>query len=98
MIFWPFLAVNLISLVMLYQVDGNYFMLLYTFLVLIACRKLSGLAQKSAKGLVILLLVPLLGFNILLTAQTNWAWSVGFQRYGQSIRAVITIKQSSMKI
>ena len=77
-IFWPFLAVNLISLVMLYQVDGNYFMLLYTFLVLIACRKLSGLAQKSAKGLVILLLVPLLGFNILLTAQTNWAWSVGF--------------------
>ena len=34
-IFWPFLAVNLISLVMLYQVDGNYFMLLYTFLVLL---------------------------------------------------------------
>ena len=77
-IFWPFLAVNLISLVMLYQVDGNYFMLLYTFLVLIACRKLSGLAQKSAKGLVILLLVPLLGFNILSAGWISQGFAVCF--------------------
>lgn len=80
MIFWPFLAVNLVSLVMLYQVDGNYFMLLYTFLILASCRLLARVRRDGEKlRLVILsLLLPILAFNLFVTAQTNWAWSAGF--------------------
>ena len=37
-IFFPFVIVSLISLSMLYQIDGNYFMLLYSMLILGACR------------------------------------------------------------
>lgn len=77
-VFWPFLAVNLVSLVMLYQVDGNYFMLLYTFLILWFCRSLDRAGEKSLKKLVLALTVPLLIFNILVMSQTNWAWSSGF--------------------
>ena len=33
-IFFPFVIVSLISLSMLYQIDGNYFMLLYSMLIL----------------------------------------------------------------
>lgn len=79
-VFWPFLAVNLISLVMLYQVDGNYFMLLYTFLILAACRMFSRISESGAgvRRTVLLLLLPLLAFNLFLTVQTNWAWSAGF--------------------
>lgn len=77
-IFWPFLAVNMVSLIMLYQVDGNYFMLLYTFLILWFCRSLNRLEEKSLKKLVLALTVPLLTFNILVMSQTNWAWSAGF--------------------
>lgn len=77
-IFWPFLAVNMVSLIMLYQVDGNYFMLLYTFLILWFCRSLNWLKEKNLKKLVLALTVPLLTFNILVMSQTNWAWSAGF--------------------
>lgn len=79
-VFWPFLAVNLVSLVMLYQVDGNYFMLLYTFLLLWFCRSLDRAEErsKSLNKLVLALTVPILCFNILVMSQTNWAWSTGF--------------------
>lgn len=77
-IFWPFLAVNLVSLVMLYQVDGNYFMLLYSMLILAACRAFeinrgTVCSRWFAGGL-----LPLLLFNGIVTAQTNWAWAAGF--------------------
>lgn len=77
-VFWPFLAVNMISLIMLYQVDGNYFMLLYTFLILWFCRVFARLTDRRLKKLVLVLMIPVLGFNILVTSQTNWAWSSGF--------------------
>lgn len=77
-VFWPFLAVNMVSLVMLYQVDGNYFMLLYTFLILWFCRSLGRVGDKGLKRLVLALTVPFLCFNILVMSQTNWAWTAGF--------------------
>lgn len=78
LIFWPFLAVNLVSLVMLYQVDGNYFMLLYTMLLLFACHVFSGLRYTRGKKVFLALLFPLLVFNLLVTANTSWAWCAGF--------------------
>lgn len=80
-VFWPFLAVNLVSLVMLYQIDGNYFMLLYTGIIIGAVSLLSSLARKGFRrfsGAVCLLLIPIMTFNVLLTAESNWAWSLGF--------------------
>lgn len=81
-IFWPFLAVNLVSLTMLYQVDGNYFMLLYSLLILAFCAVLSKSEKTGEKlrNVAFLLLVPILAFNLLITAQTNWAWSSGFSQ------------------
>lgn len=80
-VFWPFLAVNLVSLVMLYQVDGNYFMLLYTGLILGVLCILSGLRRRGFGTLsraALRLTLPILAFNVLMTAESNWAWSLGF--------------------
>lgn len=79
--FWPFLAVNLVSLVMLYQIDGNYFMLLYTGIIVGAVSLLASLSRKGFRrfsGAACLLLLPIMAFNVLLTAESNWAWSLGF--------------------
>ncbi len=75
---WPFLAVNLISLVMLYQVDGNYFMMLYSLLILAVCMAVGRWKDKSLKKCFYAGLALLLAFNMLITAETNWAWSCGF--------------------
>lgn len=80
-IFWPFLAVNLVSLVMLYQVDGNYFLLLYTMVVLAACAALAKLVRtgdSAVRRTCLALLVPVTAFSVLIAMMTNWAWTLGF--------------------
>lgn len=80
-VFWPFLATNLVSLVMLYQIDGNYFMLLYTGVLLGGLSLLSSLRERGfsiVSQVSRRLLIPLMVFNLLLTAESNWAWSLGF--------------------
>lgn len=79
--FWPFLAVNLVSLVMLYQIDGNYFMLLYTGIIIGSLSLLHSLKQAGHRRFlrtVSWLLVLIMAFNVLMTAESNWAWSLGF--------------------
>ena len=81
--FWPFLAVNLVSLVMLYQIDGNYFMLLYTGIIIGSLSLLHSLKQAGHRRFlrtVSWLLVPIMAFNVLMTAESNWAWSLGFSQ------------------
>lgn len=77
-LFWPFFAVNLVSLVMLYQVDGNYFILLYTAVILFSCRALSCFLEGGLRSAALWLLIPILIFNVLVSAVSNWAWSLGF--------------------
>lgn len=77
-VFWPFLAVNLVSLVMLYQVDGNYFMLLYTAVILFACGTLERIADAGLRRLTFALLIPVFALNVLISAESNWAWAMGF--------------------
>lgn len=80
-VFWPFLAVNLVSLVMLYQIDGNYFMLLYTGIIIGGLSLMASLKQAGHSRFmraVSWLLVPIMAFNVLMTAESNWAWSLGF--------------------
>lgn len=82
-VFWPFLAVNLVSLVMLYQIDGNYFMLLYTGIIIGGLSLMASLKQTGHSRFmraVSWLLIPIMAFNVLMTAESNWAWSLGFSQ------------------
>lgn len=77
-IYIPFLAVNFIGLIMLNQVDGNYFMLLY---VLTAVCVLKAAAQAGEKTLwrgAMAAGVWVLLFSVFFTSMTNWSWSLGF--------------------
>lgn len=78
LVFWPFLAVCLVSLYMLYQVDGNYFILLYTMIILASCASLEQIGERQVRRTCLVLLAPLLAFCVLLALMTNWAWSLGF--------------------
>ena len=69
---------NLVSLVMLYQVDGNYFMMLYSLLILAACMAAGRVEEKELRRCFYAGLGLVLAFNVLITAETNWAWSCGF--------------------
>ncbi len=77
-IFFPFVAVSLISLTMLYQIDGNYFMLLYSMLILGACRAMAYFKKIGFAPTVSKCLAPLLGFNLVIMASSSWAWTAGF--------------------
>ena len=77
-IFVPFVIVSLISLSMLYQIDGNYFMLLYSMLILGACRAMVYFKKISFYPLASKCLAPLLVLNLIVTAISSWAWTAGF--------------------
>ncbi len=77
-IFFPFLLVSLISLTMLYQIDGNYFMLLYSMLILGACHAIAYFEKIRFAGIVSKCLAPVLLLNLVIMAISNWAWSAGF--------------------
>ena len=77
-IFFPFVIVSLISLSMLYQIDGNYFMLLYSMLILGACRAMVYFKKIGFYPLASKCLAPLLVLNLIVTAISSWAWTAGF--------------------
>ena len=77
-IFFPFVIVSLISLSMLYQIDGNYFMLLYSMLILGACRAMVYFKKIGFYPLASKCLTPLLVLNLIVTAISSWAWTAGF--------------------
>ena len=72
-IFFPFVIVSLISLSMLYQIDGNYFMLLYSMLILGACRAMVYFKKIGFYPLASKCLAPLLVLNLIVTAISSWA-------------------------
>lgn len=74
----PFLFVNLISLIMLWQVDGNYFMLAYALTVIFGCRLISRLYEKRLHRQMVFLLGPAVVFNLLMVSLSSWSWSMGF--------------------
>ncbi len=91
-----FAAGNLLSLFMLNQVDGNYFMLCYVLSALYAFRLLERMdmpvsgerteAGGKLQGSVSLgtagrrLAVLVMVFSALIASLTNWSWTVGFSR------------------
>ena len=75
-----FLTNGLMSLVMLYllwQVDGNYFLLLYCLFTILAVIVIGKLDCTLMAGSVVMLLVPMLLFNVTVTAVSNWRGILG---------------------
>ena len=77
-VFIPFLLVNLVSLYMLVQVDGNYFMLLYFLSAFLGFYGLSQVKSRFTRRGVCIILLPVLGFLVLSTSLTNWSWTIGY--------------------
>lgn len=75
-----FLTNGVMSLVMLYllwQVDGNYFLLLYCLFTILAVIVIGKLDRTLMAGSVVMLLVPMLLFNVTVTAVSNWRGILG---------------------
>lgn len=74
----PFTIVCLVSLMLLGQIDGNYFMLFDVFLVLYGCAAISQIRGDSLKRGILILILPILLLNVPVTMVSNWAWSLGY--------------------
>ena len=75
-----FFTNGLMSLVMLYllwQVDGNYFLLLYCLFTILAVIVIGKMECPRMAGSVIMILVPMLLFNVAVTAVSNWSGTLG---------------------
>lgn len=77
-VFFPFLACNVISLIMLTQVDGNYFMLLHVLQAVYVFHLVSRLEKKSVRDRIYGLALPVIVLSVLVAWVTNWNWTLGF--------------------
>ncbi len=68
---------SLAALYLLWQVDGNYFILLYVQCIVLAVVVLSRMESAVLKNAIKVLLVPVVIFNITVTAVTNWCGTLG---------------------
>ena len=69
--------VMMAALYLLWQVDGNYFILLYTLLAMTAVIILGKLQSRFLARLIMKMLVPFAVFNVTVTAVSNWAGALG---------------------
>ena len=65
-----------IGLLKLSMLDGNYFMFLYVAIIIVGGINILSI-QKWEKVLV-LIFIPILAFNLVLTSVSNWSWKLGF--------------------
>lgn len=78
---WIFFALSVVSVISVYklwQVDGNYFMLLYAIIVIQAVLCINRWNQPSFLKMLKWIAVPLALFHIAVTSMTNWAGVPGF--------------------
>lgn len=77
-IYIPFLFVNVVSLFMLYQVDGNYFMLLYVLTVIYVLWQADRVRYVPVRAGIRYLMVPVMCFGAVTASLINWGWTLGF--------------------
>lgn len=70
-------AVSLMALYLLWQVDGNYFILLYVLFTILASIVIGKLKSVFMAHLIVKLLVPVALFNVTVTAVSNWGGTLG---------------------
>ena len=76
-VFFTIGSISLVSLYLLWQVDGNYFILLYCLFAILAAIVLGRMESRILSGALIMLFVPVLLFNVTVTAVSNWEGSLG---------------------
>lgn len=74
----PFFACSVISLILLTQVDGNYFMLFYVLLTVYVFRLINRLTGEKLQRGIWGLTVPIILFSAVVTCLTNWSGTIGF--------------------
>lgn len=70
-------AASLAALYLLWQVDGNYFILLYCLMAILFVAALGKLKRQALVFAVTELLLPVVLFNIVITAVSNWGGALG---------------------
>ena len=68
---------SLAALYLLWQVDGNYFILLYCLFTILAAIILGNLESRKLMVSIVALLVPVMLFNVSITAVSNWDGTLG---------------------
>lgn len=74
----PLIFASIYSIYSLKKVDGNYFILLYTLVILYGCCRLSGIKGRRLRRGLGSLLLPLTLYGGFMISMSNLAWSVGF--------------------
>ena len=70
-------SISLLSLYLLWQVDGNYFILLYCLFAILAAVAVDRMESRFLSAALIILFVPALMFNVTVTAVSNWKGTLG---------------------
>lgn len=70
-------VMSLLALYLLWQVDGNYFILLYCLFTILAAIVLGNLESSKLMLSIAALLAPVMLFNVSVTAVSNWAGTLG---------------------
>ncbi len=70
-------VMSLVALYLLWQVDGNYFILLYCLFAILACIVIDRIERPFLARSVVGILVPMLVFNVAVTAVSNWSGTLG---------------------
>jgi len=70
-------AVSLAALYLLWQVDGNYFILLYALFAILAVIVIGKFENRFLAHAVVKLLIPIMVFNVSVTAVSNWKGTLG---------------------
>lgn len=68
---------SLMALYLLWQVDGNYFLLLYALSAIMAVIVVGKLKSGFLRGSICRMLVPFILFNVTITAVSNWGGTLG---------------------
>ena len=70
-------VMSLLALYLLWQVDGNYFILLYCLFTILAAVVLGNLESSKLMVSIVALLAPVMLFNVSVTAVSNWDGTLG---------------------
>lgn len=68
---------SLAALYLLWQVDGNYFMLLYALFGILAAVALGKMKSALLSALLVKLFVPVALFNVVMTSVSSWGGGLG---------------------
>lgn len=74
----PFILINLLSLYRLDQVDGNYFMLFYIFILLFGTFTVFCLREGTLQRILLKSIMVGAAYSFLIMSLTNWAWVTCF--------------------